>query len=122
MKASEVREEMEASSALLMPSICYEGLPMVLVEAYACGLPVIASRIGALAELVEDQVTGLLFEPGNAEDLASKMTWAMAHPAEMKRMGRAARERYEAHYTPERNYEQLMAIYREAVDSNASRN
>ena len=118
LNARDVSTQMQSALALLMPSIWYEGFPMALVEAYANGLPVIASRIGALAELVEDGVTGLLFEPGNSGDLAAKMVWALEHPDEIRRMGKAARARYEALYTPERNYEQLMSIYRAAINSN----
>jgi glycosyltransferase involved in cell wall biosynthesis len=117
LPANEVRQNMQAATALLLPSVWYEGFPMVLVEAYANGLPVIASRLGALAELVEDGVTGLLFEPGNANDLAGKMRWAFDNPNEMSRMGEAARKRYEDLYTPEQNYEQLMEIYRHAIGS-----
>lgn len=117
LDTASVHQEMVLAQALVMPSICYEGFPLVLVEAYACGLPVIASRLGAMAELVEDGVTGLLFEPGSAEDLARKMAWAIEYPAEMRRMGAAARKRYEMLYTPECNYEQLMAIYSNAINS-----
>lgn len=115
--ADGVREEMVHARALLMPSIFYEGFPRTLVEAFACGLPVIASRIGSLAELVEDGVTGLLFEPGNADDLARKLRWAEAHPGEMAEMERRARARYEAEFTAERNYAQLVAIYRDAMEA-----
>lgn len=111
-----VFKAMSGVACLIMPSLWYENFPRTLVEAFACGLPVIASRLGALAELVHDGETGLLFEPGNAEDLAAKMLWAQAHPAEMRRMGEAARAEYEAKYTPEINYRQLMAIYEDAVD------
>ena len=111
---------MAQARALVLPSIWYENLPRTLVEAYANGLPVIASRLGALPELVEDGVTGLLFEPGNAQDLARKMQWAQAHPLERATMGHNARARYEAEYTADRNYEQLMAIYRGAIEEVAS--
>ena len=112
--------EMARALALVLPSIWYENFPRTLVEAYANGLPVIASRLGALPELVEDGVTGLLFEPGNAQDLALKMQWAHAHPLEMATMGHNARARYEAEYTADRNYQQLMAIYRGAIEEVAS--
>ncbi|KGM54329.1 hypothetical protein N800_04490 [Lysobacter daejeonensis GH1-9] len=115
--ADAMYREMASSQALILPSVWYEGFPMVLVEAYACGLPVIASRLGAMAELVDDGVTGLLFDPGSADDLARKMRWAMEHPEAMARMGRAARARYEAEYTQEINYSQLVAIYRDAMDA-----
>jgi glycosyltransferase involved in cell wall biosynthesis len=110
-----VREEMSRATALVMPSVWYENFPRTLVEAFACGLPVIASRLGAMAELVEDGVTGLLFEPGNAKDLAAKLRWAQANPDKMAEMGSSARQKYEAEYTPERNYAQLMAIYEDAI-------
>lgn len=120
LPGDQVRAEMSRASALVLPSIWYENFPRTLVEAFGCGLPVIASRIGALADLVEDGVTGLLFEPGNAQDLAVKMRWAQQNPARMQEMGQAARRRYEALYTADRNYEQLMAIYREAMAAKAS--
>jgi len=106
-----VMNEMLRAVALVTPSICYENFPRVIVEAYACSLPVIASRIGALAEIVVDGETGVLFEPGNADDLARKLAWAQAHPAEMARIGRQARARYEEHFSREANYAQLMQIY-----------
>jgi glycosyltransferase involved in cell wall biosynthesis len=99
---------------LVMPSVWYEGFPMTVVEAYACGVPVIASRIGSLAEIVEDGRTGLHFTAGDAADLAAKVEWAWTHPKQMEEMGRAARREYEAKYTAERNYEALMRIYETA--------
>ena len=111
-----VRIEMNQSVALVLPSIWYENFPRTLVEAFGCGLPVIASRIGALAELVEDGVTGLLFESGNAKDLAIKMQWAQENPAQMLQMGKNARKLYEAEYTADRNYDQLVAIYSDAIE------
>ena len=115
LKGEEIRERMSGAVALVLPSIWYENFPRTLVEAMACSLPVIASRIGALAELVEDGVTGLLFEPGDSVDLSRKMRWAIDHPDRMREMGVAARKRYDAHYTAERNYIQLADIYAEAI-------
>jgi glycosyltransferase involved in cell wall biosynthesis len=115
LPGEQVRQEMAGSLALVLPSIWYENFPRTLVEAFGCGLPVIASRIGALAELVTDGVNGLLFEPGNAKDLADKMRWAQQHPTEMAAMGHNARKLYEAEFTAERNYQQLMVIYQDAI-------
>lgn len=110
-----VRAEMGRALALVVPSIWYENFPRTIVEAFACGLPVIASRIGALAEIGTDSKTGLLFEPGNARDLADKLAWALAHPNEMAVMGRNARGQYEAEFSAEVNYLRLMEIYGEAM-------
>lgn len=118
---AQVIQEMARSEFLVMPSECYEGFPVILAEAYSKGLPVIASRLGAMAEIVEDGVTGLHFNPGDAEDLVSKVRWASEHPENMQRMGRNARSVYEEKYTPETNYRQLMAIYQEAVMENGRR-
>lgn len=110
-----ILEHMRAAGWLVLPSLWYENFPRTIVEAYACGLPVIASRLGALPELVDDGVTGLLFEPGSAEDLARVLRWADAHPDDMARMGRAARARYDALYTPQRNLQMLNTIYADAI-------
>jgi glycosyltransferase involved in cell wall biosynthesis len=115
-----VHDEMGRATALVVPSICFETFGRVVVEAYARGTAVIASRIGSLAELVEHEVTGLLFRPGDSEDLARTLQWAMAHPELMGNMGRRARERYDALYTPAANCRQLIAIYREAIASRRS--
>lgn len=108
----EVLQLMQEARVLVFPSECYEGFPMTLAEAFACGLPVVASRRGAMAEIIEDGRTGLLFEPGNAGDLAAKVAWAWRHPRKTAEMGREARREYEQKYTAERNYERLMEIYR----------
>lgn len=113
-----IRDEMYRASALVMPSIWYENFPRTLVEAFACGLPVVASRIGALADLVEDGVTGLLFDPSSSEDLAKKLRWVRENPEEMKKMGQSARQHYLSSFTPAINYKQLIDIYRQAMGKN----
>jgi glycosyltransferase involved in cell wall biosynthesis len=111
----DIMARMHAAQFLVVPSICYENSPRTIVEAFACGLPVIASRLGALIDIVKDGVTGLLFNPGDAADLADKIAWARSHPEQMLRMGRAARAEYEANYTPQHNYKLLMDIYDDAI-------
>ena len=114
-KLDEILALMRKSSYLVVPSICFENFPRTIVEAFSSGLPVIASRIGALEEIVKEGVTGILFEPGNAQDLAAKLAWAESNPQEMLRMGRTAREEYEARYAPNKNYDMLIAIYDDAI-------
>lgn len=114
--SQQVNDEMNNAAFIVMPSEWYEGFPMVLVEAFAHGLPVIASRLGALAEIISDGATGLLFEPGNANDLAAKVHWMLSHSDERQRMGQNARLEYLTKYTPERNYQMLMDIYERVLE------
>jgi glycosyltransferase involved in cell wall biosynthesis len=111
--------EMRGAQALVMPSIWYENFPRTLVEAFGAGLPVIASRLGAMAELVEHGITGLLFAPGDAADLAAQLRWADANPGRMAEMGDNARRRFEQSYTADINYARLVGIYREAIAEHA---
>jgi glycosyltransferase involved in cell wall biosynthesis len=110
----DLTDAMRRSQFLVLPSLVYEGFPMVIAEAFAAGLPIIASRLGAMAELVEDGVTGLHFHAGDAADLAQKVRWAVDHPEAMRQMSARARDTYLRHYTPHANYRRLMEIYDEA--------
>jgi glycosyltransferase involved in cell wall biosynthesis len=101
---------------LVFPSEWYEGFPMTLAESFACGTPVICSRMGSMQEIVSDRRTGLHFTPGDAADLARAVEWAWAHPQEMRAMGAEARNDYEQKYTAEKNYPMLMNIYRHAMN------
>jgi glycosyltransferase involved in cell wall biosynthesis len=116
LSSAQVMKQMKQTLALVFPSICYETFGLVIVEAFASGTPVIASRIGTIPDLVEEGVTGLLFTPSDASDLANKMRWAQLNPERMAAMGREARACYERKYTADRNYEQLMAIYHDAIE------
>ena len=100
---------------VVAPSIWYEGFPMAIVEAMAAGLPVVASRIGGIPEIVEHGVTGLLFEPGNAEDLANNLRRLLDNPELADQMGKAGREKVAREYSEERYYERLMSIYKKVM-------
>lgn len=110
----EVFRRLASSAFLVLPSACYEGFPRTLVEAFACGVPVIASRHGSLQELVDEGQTGLLFDPAQPQELAERIRWAQAHPERMLEMGRAARRVYLERYTPQQNAKELLAIYERA--------
>ena len=116
LTGEQVKKEMSLASFLVMPSEWYEGFPMVLVEAFANGLPVVVSRLGSMAEIVEDGKTGLHFEPGNPQDLAQKVQWMHEHLEECRIMGNNAKKVFEEKYTPEKNYEMLMDVYRQAIN------
>lgn len=111
----QVREHMLRAAYLVMPSVWYENFPRTLVEAFSCALPVIASGLGALKELVAHGLTGLLFEPGSATELARQMHWAETFPRQMQGMGERARATYKSVFTPEVNYDRLMSIYLDAL-------
>ena len=111
----EVIAALKGARCLVFPSEWYENFPMTIAEAFACGVPVIVSRLGAMQEIVDDHRTGLHFTPGDSEDLAAKVKWAWTHPLEMEEMGREARAEYKTMYTAERNYEMLMEIYTKAI-------
>jgi len=111
----EITDIVRSARFVVLPSLCYESFPLVIMEAYACGKPVVASRIGALAELVEGGKTGLLFEPGNARDLATKIRWLHEHEDACVGMGMNARRVFDDKYTAKRNFEALMHIYKSVV-------
>lgn len=112
---SAVFTALKGARFLVFPSRCFENFPMTIAEAYACGVPVIASDMGAAHELVRHGDTGLLFRPGDATHLAESVQWAWNHPAELKQMGTNCRAEFELNYSPERNYELLMQIYDQAL-------
>jgi glycosyltransferase involved in cell wall biosynthesis len=121
LSAAETRNAIKQSAFLIAPSLWYEGFPMIICEAFACGTPVLCSRLGTLQEIVEDQFTGLHFAPDKPEVLADKVQWAWNNPGRMAQMGKFARQTYETYYTAEKNYETLMQIYAETI-SGYSRN
>lgn len=107
--------QMRDAAFLVLPSEWYEGgFPLVALEAFACGLPVVASRLGCMQEIVREGTTGLLFAPGDPLDLAEKIRWATDHPEQMHAMGANARRQFEAEYSAGRNFDALMGIYQQA--------
>jgi glycosyltransferase involved in cell wall biosynthesis len=110
-----------AASFLILPSQCYENAPRVAVEAFAKGTPVVASRLGAVADFVEDGCTGLHVVPGEPEDLAAKVTYLRSDSSALKRMRRSARETFIRKFTADANHKSLMAIYRRAIDASRRR-
>jgi len=121
LSREEVIEAVKGARFVIVPSTLYEGLPMCIVESFACGTPVLCSRLGGLAEIVQHHVTGLHFHPGDSLDLAATVEWAWNHPMELSQMGRAARAKYETDYTAEKNYSLLMEIYEQALATCTSR-
>jgi glycosyltransferase involved in cell wall biosynthesis len=117
VSGEKILAEMKRARFLVFPSEWYEGLPLTIAEAFACGVPVIASRIGSMTELVQDGRTGLHFTPGDAGDLAAKVEWAWKHPEEMEEMGMNARAEFEQKYVAGPNYRMLMQISERVIEA-----
>lgn len=115
-----VRDAMRDAAVVVVPSLWYEGLPNVIVEAFSVGTPVIASRIGALASIIEDRDTGLLVTPGAAGDLAAALDWVEDQADEVRRMGARARAAYQIQWAESVTTDALLSIYAEAVASRSA--
>jgi len=115
LNSTDLHEFYNNASFLIVPSRCFEQLGVVALEAMGHGLPVIASRIGGLPEVVDDEVTGLLFEPGNSEDLADKIKLLWESPELCQQLGKAGREKVIREYDENMYYERLMATYEQAI-------
>ncbi len=107
---------MRKSLFLVVPSECYETGSRVTIEAFACGVPVIATNHGALKDLVDHGKTGLLFERTNTRDLAQKINSLVQNPLFAKKLGKNARRKYEERYAVEENYKILMDIYTKVLE------
>lgn len=103
------------SRLLVFPFRWFEGFPNVLTRAMAMEKPVVASRIGAIPEIVIDRETGLLFEPGNIEELVSCIAELHSDSERCRELGRAGRERALAQYSREEVYAKLVRIYAKAM-------
>lgn len=114
---SQVLDALKSCRFVVIPSLWYEGFNRVLVEAFACGTPVIVPSLGSFEEIVDHQETGLMFGAEDSDDLAAKVKWAWDHRKDMAEMGRRGRRAYEGKYTAERNYRTLMEIYGRAIES-----
>jgi glycosyltransferase involved in cell wall biosynthesis len=111
----QVMEQMRAATCLVLPSVCYETFGRTIVEAYGAGTPVVASRLGAMEELVVHEETGLHFEPGSASAL-SQAVRALCSRDDLPTVRVRARREFEDKYSAEQSYRCLMSIYQRAVE------
>jgi glycosyltransferase involved in cell wall biosynthesis len=109
-----VRQIAEAQ-LLVLPSICFEGFPMVIREAFAYGTPAAVSNIGPLPSIVRDGVCGVIFQPQDAASLFHEVRSAWAKPGLLEKLGLHARAEFNAHYNEDANYEMLIKIYEAAL-------
>ena len=120
LKHPEVMEQIAQSKLLVFPSIWPEPFGRSMIEAFATGTPVVASTAGSIPEIVQHEVNGLHFEPGNHKNLQDQIMRMFAEPELLVKTSIAARRTYEQRYTADRNHDVLLRTYAEAVESNPS--
>lgn len=116
LSKEDVKYEMQSCSALVFPSIWYEGMPMTIIEAFSLGTPVIANKLGAMESMIEHGINGLHFNQSSF-DLVSKLKfWNNLNDFEKDKFSKGAFESYEKNYTPEKNLKMLLSIYESVLD------
>lgn len=115
LSKGEVIEHLKKCTALIFPSICYEGFPISVLEAFSTATPVIASRLGVLCNIIQDESNGLLFEPGNPHELYTHISRLSTDVPFQILLGTNARESFVRHYTEQANYRSLIQLYEEVV-------
>jgi glycosyltransferase involved in cell wall biosynthesis len=103
------------ASLFVLPSLS-EGISLTILEAMACGLPVVATNVGGNPEVIEADRTGLLVPAGDPAALAQGILRLVAHPDEAHRMGRTGRRRAEAHFDVRKMVAKTESLYALAAD------
>lgn len=111
----QVHEEMRRAAVLAVPSLWYEGMPMTIVEAFSCGLPVVCSAIGGLPSLVEDGVNGRLVEAGDPRALADALLMVSGERALRGRLSAGARQSFLTRFTADAHHNRLLEVYGAAL-------
>jgi glycosyltransferase involved in cell wall biosynthesis len=104
---ADLRKRMQRCAYLVVPGLSYDTEPHAMVMAFAEAVPVIASRLPVIADLVEPGRNGLLFDPGSASGLARRLAWAEAFPEKMRQMGECAQADYRARFVADWNWRRL---------------
>ena len=115
LSSEDVHRQMSSAEFLVMPSLWYEGFPKTLIEAMSLGTPTVASRIGSLANVIQDGINGFLFQPGNVSELCQLMQHLTTNRERLRGARDESLSSYRSQYTAEANYPQLMTIYEEAL-------
>ena len=116
LNSSEVQKRLATARLLVLPSLCYEGFPMTILEAFALGVPVAASRLGPMPSIPTEGKNGAIFAPGDPGGLHRVLERMWGAEGKLAEMSRGARKEFDAKYTASMNYETLMEIYRAAIE------
>ena len=117
----EVQRRLRLARLLVLPSLCLEGFPMAIIEAFSLGVPVAASDIGPLPNIVKDNESGILFKAGDAVSLCHTIKEIWGRSDGLSLLGRGARQEFDKKYTADANYENLMKIYDAAIENKQSK-
>ena len=120
LEHQDVLERIRAAAVVAIPSRWFEGFPMIVPEAFSAATPVIASRIGSLAEIVEDGVSGLTRQVDDYRSWKEAIQLVIDHPHVARSLGRKARQIFEENYTSQHNLRRLIEIYSHAIDRAAT--
>jgi glycosyltransferase involved in cell wall biosynthesis len=112
---ADVLRLMKEATALVFPSQWFEGMPMVLLEALATGLPVVASNLGSMPEMIQHQQTGLLFAPGNVREMMNQTARLVSDQDLLEKIQQNARAEFLKKFEPEANTRHLLQIYQQAI-------
>jgi len=111
---AELHDRIRASGLVIVPSRWYENQPMIVLESFACGVPVVATTLGGLPELVEAGIDGFLVPPDDPAALGATLSRALGDPARLLALGAAARRKAESLFAPDRHVEAILSIYADA--------
>lgn len=117
MPHEKINAYLQNALCTIIPSLFYETGPLVLIESYASGTPVIVPRFGSFIQQVQNGGTGLFYRQNDFNDLKEKILYAWENKDKMMQMGISARKEYERNYTPEKHYKALMKVYNKLVAS-----
>lgn len=115
LSKKDVLKKLSKAKALIFPTKCFEGMPLILLEAMSMGCAVISSSIGNPKNMIDHGKNGLLYKPGDMSELIHSVQIIIENPEKASQLAENARDRYLKMYTPERNYDILLKIYTEAA-------
>lgn len=116
MEQEQLKKEVQNCMFVVLPSEWYENLPFSVIESFALGKPVVGANIGGIPELIRNEKTGMLFEPGNVDDLKKNILYLLDNSEKISKMGRTARTYIEQDLNPKNHYRELIKIYNEVLD------
>ena len=111
----ELKEMVSKAKFVVVPSEWYDNSPLVIYESASMGKPVIGADIGGIPELIDHEITGLVFSPGDSVELASRINFLLDNPKIIKEYSRNARVKAETEFGPKFHYEEIMKMYQKLI-------